>query len=117
MTADYLLVGNGEYRRLHLASQHSVRLSEMREIVWFSLTVRDGESCMRLPTPSTANALRIIEGFGRDVPKENIVQIAEIDSEFECCRATQHINASFLEVSLKLASLVFAQLSRMLLHT
>jgi hypothetical protein len=60
--------------------------------------------------------LDIVEWFRRYIPQKDRVEVAEINAEFKCGRATKYLDTARLKISLNFSSALCRQLSCVLLN-
>jgi hypothetical protein len=86
------------------------------KVVRPAAAVGDGKS-----RPFTASgptyALSVVEGFRRDIAKEDGIEIAQVHTQLKGRRAAQDMDSAFLEVPLKLSSLLMVKLRCMFFYS
>jgi hypothetical protein len=72
---------------LDFAGQHPLRLSEVVKVVRPAFAISDGKSRAATSAARSPDTLRVVKCFGWHIPKENRVEITEINAKLEGGRA------------------------------
>jgi hypothetical protein len=116
MASDNFLVSETQHGGTNFPAEHPLRFREVVKVVGRTATVCDSKSGISASAPSPPHSLSIIECFWRNVAQEDGIEVTQVHAQFKGRRATQDMDFTLPELSLKLPGLFFVKLRRVLFN-